>query len=97
MSVSDITSEMRSQYNLPDNVTGVIVTSVKDVSAAGEVGISEGDVISEVQGTKITSAAQFRNVIDALKPGEWIRVYVSTPTGKGRPVAGYRTMQVPAK
>jgi serine protease Do len=97
LSVSDITAEMRSQYNLPDTVTGVIVTSVKDVSAAGEVGISEGDVISEVQGTKVTSAAQFRGVIDALKPGEWIRVYVSTPTGKGRPVSGYRTMQVPAK
>jgi serine protease Do len=97
LSITDITADLRQQYGLSDNMTGVVVTSVKDVSAAGEVGISEGDVISEVQGTKITSAAQFRGVIDGLKPGQWIRVYVSTPTRTGRPVSGYRTMQVPAK
>src|ERR1051326_5004768 len=97
LSVSDISAEMRQQYGLSDNLTGVVVTSVKDVSPAGEVGISEGDVISEVQGTKITSASQFRPVVDALKPGEWRRAYVSTPTRNGRPVAGYRTMQVPTK
>ncbi|HEX3582236.1 MAG TPA: Do family serine endopeptidase [Thermoanaerobaculia bacterium] len=95
LSVSDISADMRTQYGLGDNVSGVVVTSVKDVSPAGEVGISEGDVISEVQGTKITSAAQFRGVVDSLKPGEWIRVYVSTPTRNGKPVSSYRTMQVP--
>ena len=97
LSVTDISAEMRQQYGLPDNLTGVVVTSVKDVSPAGEVGISEGDVISEVRGTKITNATEFRRVIDGLKPGEWIRVYVSTPTRGGKPVSGYRTMQVPAK
>ncbi|HEY2323538.1 MAG TPA: PDZ domain-containing protein, partial [Thermoanaerobaculia bacterium] len=97
LSVTDISAEMRTQYSLPDNVSGVVVTSVKDVSPAGEVGISEGDVISEVQGTKIANASQFRNVVDSLKPGDWIRVYVSTPTRNGKPVSGYRTMQVPAK
>ncbi|HEY2094323.1 MAG TPA: Do family serine endopeptidase [Thermoanaerobaculia bacterium] len=97
LSVSDITPDLRQQYSLADNMTGVVVTSVKDVSSAGEVGIGEGDVISEVQGTKITNASQFHNVIEALKPGQWIRVYVSTPVRNGRPVSGYRTMQVPAK
>jgi len=97
LSVTDISAELRQQYGLTDNMTGVVVTSVKDVSPAGEVGISEGDVISEVQGTKIANAAQFRNVVDGLKPGQWIRVYVSTPTRTGKPVSGYRTMQVPAK
>jgi serine protease Do len=97
LSVTDISAELRQQYNLPSDVAGVIVTSVKDVSPAGEVGISEGDVISEVQGTRITNASQFHNVVESLKPGQWIRVYVSTPTRTGKPVSGYRTMQVPAK
>jgi len=97
LSVTDISAELRQQYGLTDNMTGVVVTSVKDVSPAGEVGISEGDVISEVQGTKIANAAQFRSVVDGLKPSQWIRVYVSTPTRTGKPVSGYRTMQVPAK
>jgi len=97
LSVSDITPDIRQQYSLGDNMTGVVVTSVKDVSPAGEAQMSEGDVISEVQGQKVTSADQFRRVVESLKPGQWIRVYVSTPTRTGRPVSGYRTMQVPDK
>src|SRR5437764_2965190 len=46
MSVQEITPQLRQLYNIPDNLNGVVVTSVKDVSAAGEANISEGDVIS---------------------------------------------------
>ena len=95
MSVQDITPALRQLYGLADSATGVVVTSVKDVSAAGEAQINEGDVISEIQGQKITSADQFRRIVEGLKSGEWIRVYVSTANRGGRPIVGYRTMQVP--
>jgi serine protease Do len=53
MSVQNMTAELRRLYNIPANVTGVIVTDVKNVSPAGEANISEGDVISDVHGQRV--------------------------------------------
>jgi len=97
ISVQDITPSLRQLYGLSSALTGVVVTSVKDVSAAGEAQINEGDVITEVQGQKVTTAEQFRKIVDGLKSGQWIRLYVATasPTRGGRPFASYRPVQVP--
>jgi serine protease Do len=95
MSVSELTTDLRQQYGIAGGLSGVVVTSVKDVSAAGEAGIAEGDVISEVQGTKITNLDQFRRAVDALKAGQWIRMYVTSSQRGGTAISGYRTMQVP--
>jgi S1-C subfamily serine protease len=72
-----------------------VVTNVKDVSPAGEANINEGDVISEVQGTKITSVEQFKRTIEGFKSGQFIRMYVTTPSRSGRPFASYRVVQIP--
>jgi serine protease Do len=97
LSVSEITPQLRSLYSLDDKLSGVVVTSVKEVSAAGEANISEGDVISEIQGTKISSVDQFRRVVEGFKGGQYVRMYVTTPNraGGGRPLASYRVVQVP--
>jgi serine protease Do len=96
MSVSDITPTWRQQFSIPDNLQGVVVTSVKNVSAAGEANISEGDVISEVQGQRVASVEQFRQSIDRFKTGQRIRMYVTSPArGTGGGGAGYRILQVP--
>ncbi len=95
LSVQDLTAGLRQQYGLPDNITGVLVTGVRDVSAAGEAGFSEGDVITELQGQKVTSVDQFRRLLDSFKSGQWIRMYVTTPTRQGRPFSSYRALQIP--
>ena len=64
---------------IDDDVRGVLVTSVRNVSAAGEANILEGDVIQEVQGQRVTSVEQFRRIIDAARSGQKIRMYVTTP------------------
>jgi serine protease Do len=95
MSVQDLTPALRQQYGHTDNISGVVVTSVKEVSPAGDV-LSEGDVISEVQGEKITNLAQFRAAIDRLKGGQTARIYVTSPAGRGGlTVSGYRFIHVP--
>jgi S1-C subfamily serine protease len=78
-------------------VTGVVVTSVKVSSPAGEANLSEGDVISQVQGQKIETVAQFRAAVDALKSGQRIRMYVTTSPrgGQGTPFSSFRLLQVP--
>jgi len=95
MSVSDITPQLRQQYSIGDNLNGVVVTNVKDVSPAGEANISEGDVISEVKGQRVTSVDQFRRIVDGLKSGDYVRMYVTSSNRGGRPFASYRILQVP--
>ncbi|HSY49590.1 MAG TPA: Do family serine endopeptidase [Thermoanaerobaculia bacterium] len=94
MSVQDLTQQLRQTYSLPDNITGVVVTDVKEVSAAGDI-LTEGDVISEVQGEKIATVAQFRAAIDHLKGGQTARIYVTSPGRGGPTVSGYRFIHVP--
>jgi serine protease Do len=95
MSVQEITPALRQQYGIEDTTRGVIVTSVKVSSAAGEANLNEGDVISEVQGQKVTNVAEFRTAVDALKSGQRIRMYVTTPGRGGRAFSSYRLLQVP--
>jgi serine protease Do len=95
MSVQNLNAESRETYNLPSSVTGVLVTSVKNVSAAGEASISEGDVISEVQGQRVTNVEEFREIVDRLRSGQRVRMYVTTPTRSGTPISTYRILQVP--
>jgi serine protease Do len=94
MSVQELTPQLRKDYGLSDTVTGVVVTNVKEVSAAGDV-LSEGDVISEVQGEKVTNLGQFRAAIDRLKPGQTARIYVTSSGRSGASVSGYRFIHVP--
>jgi serine protease Do len=95
MSVDELTPQLRQMYGIPDNLRGVVVTSVKNVSAAGEANISEGDVISEVQGTRVTNVAEFRAAVDRARSGSRIRMYVTTPARQGEAFARYSILQVP--
>ncbi len=96
MAVQNITPSLRQTYNIDDNVRGVVVTSVKEVSPAGDV-VSEGDVISEVQGQKVNNVDEFREAIDRLHSGQTARIYVVSP-GRGRQsqaISGYRFIKIP--
>jgi serine protease Do len=94
MSVTDITAEMRRMYGLPETVSGVLVTDVKNVSAAGEANISRGDVISEVQGQRVDNVSEFRAAVDRLRSGQRVRLYVSSYQ-QGRALSTYRILRVP--
>jgi serine protease Do len=95
VSVQEVTPQTRQLYGLGENVRGVVVTGVKEVSPAGDAGISEGDVISEVQGQKINTLADFRAAVDQVKTGQTIRVYVTSPGGRGgQAVSGYRFLKI---
>jgi serine protease Do len=94
MSVQELTPQLRQNYGIDDSLKGVVVTSVKEVSPAGD-SLNEGDVISEVQGKTVTSVEQFRSVIDAIPGGKTIRLYVTTPGRGGQSLSGYRFIRVP--
>ena len=94
MAVQNLTPQLRQTYGITDTVKGVVVTSVKEVSPAGDI-LSEGDVITEVQGQAVTNVDQFRAAIDKLRSGQTARLYVITPGRERQTLAGYRFLRVP--
>jgi len=95
LTVQNLTAELRRSASLPPNVSGVLVTNVKNVSPAGDANINEGDVISEVQGQRVANVDEFRAAIERVRSGQRIRMYVSTPTRGGQVISTYRLLQVP--
>ncbi len=96
MSVQDVTPQLRQAYGLPDNIrNGVVVTSVKPVSAAADANIGEGDVITEVQGLSVKNVSDFRTVIDRLHSGSKARMYVTSMVRGGAPLESYRYVTIP--
>jgi len=61
--VSNLTSDARQQNNIPEQVRGVVVNSVRPASPADEAGIQPGDVIQEVDRQPATSASQFASQV----------------------------------
>jgi serine protease Do len=95
LSVQELSSELRRQYGIGEEVRGVIVTYVKNVSPAGEANINEGDVISEVQGQRINNIADFRAAVERIRSGQRVRFYVTTPTRGGQSISTYRIITAP--
>ena len=54
-----LTDDIRKQYDIAKNVKGVIVTSVEAKTPAASLGIGNGDIITAVNGVKITSLSEF--------------------------------------
>jgi serine protease Do len=54
--VDDLTSDTRAQFNIPEHLSGAIVTNVDPDSAAARAGISAGDVILSINRHAVSSA-----------------------------------------
>ena len=65
--VTELDDSARQQYRVPDDVEGVLVTGVRNGSAADEAGLRNGVVILQVDGDKITNAAGLRAKINAAQ------------------------------
>ena len=62
--VGDLTPEMARQLDLPNNVQGVVVTSVDPDSGAAE--LQKGDVIEEINQQPITSDSDYNKIAASL-------------------------------
>jgi serine protease Do len=76
LGVNDITPDMRSQLNLPSNVNGAAVQSVRPASPADDAGIAPGDVILEVNRHPVENAEKFANEVRSVPAGKDILLLV---------------------
>jgi serine protease Do len=67
MAVSEITDELRTQLDLAETATGVVVQDVDEASKAYEKGLRAGDLITEAGQQKLTSAEDLETQIDAAR------------------------------
>ena len=56
MTVADLDSNARQQFDLPADVKGVVVTEVDPNSASAESGLKPGDVIQEINRKSVRTA-----------------------------------------
>jgi serine protease Do len=76
MKVANITSDLISKYQLPQNVKGVVITSVAPNGIAAEAGLQEGDVILKFNRSAVESVVQFEKIMKQVKPGDNVLFYL---------------------
>jgi serine protease Do len=82
ISVQELTAANRQTFGLPEQTSGVVVTNVKEVSAAADAGIAEGDIIQSVNGQNVNTIDQLKAIVDKTKSGDVIRLRI-TRTARG--------------
>lgn len=81
LQVQDLTKEVAQRLRL-DVQEGVIVTDVADNSLASAQGIEREDVITEVDGKKVTNVQSFREALQKADPRKGILLYLDRKGSK---------------
>lgn len=69
--VTDLTSDIKRQLNLTNDIEGVVVNKVSESSNAFERGLQKGDVITSVKRKKVNTASEFyKEVEKAAEKGD---------------------------
>jgi serine protease Do len=87
LAVDDVSPEMRQQLNLPEQVKGAAIESVRPASPAEEAGLAPGDVILEVNRHPVASAEKFASEVHSAPAGKDILLLVWSNGG-----ASYRVV-----
>jgi serine protease Do len=87
LAVDDLNSDARQQFNIPANVHGAAVASVRPASPADDAGLAPGDVIEEVNRKPVANAQEFADDLHAVPAGKDILLLVWSHGG-----ASYRVV-----
>lgn len=67
MTIAELDEELRTQYEILPEISGVVVTEVQEGSAAQEKGVAAGDVITEIAQESVSTPQEVMDRIDALR------------------------------
>jgi serine protease Do len=76
LSVSNLSDQIRQQYNVEEGVTGVVVTDVDQSSQAAGEGVQPGDVIVELNRQQIASVKDYGRIAKSVKPGSSVLLLI---------------------
>ena len=78
--VTNVSEEARQMYSIP---AGAYVYEVTDGSAAAEAGIKQGDIITKLDKTTISSMSELLDRIQYYEAGESVEVTIKRPGDNG--------------
>ncbi|MDF7813166.1 Do family serine endopeptidase [Hymenobacter sp. YC55] len=73
VSIQEVDATLASEKKLP-TLNGVYVQSLTEGSSASEAGIKPGDIITEINGTKVNTSSQLQEQVARFRPGDKIKV-----------------------
>lgn len=86
LQVASLSPEHAERFNLPPGTVGLLVVEVQEGSPAEQGGLRPGDVINEINRTRIESVNDYRKVIATIKGNALVRTnrgYVVIKAGQG--------------
>ncbi|HEX8428514.1 Do family serine endopeptidase [Hymenobacter sp.] len=73
VSIQEVDATLASEKKL-STLNGVYVQSLTEGSSASEAGIKPGDIITEINGTKVNTSSQLQEQVARFRPGDKIKV-----------------------
>ncbi len=91
LAVQDLGSDVRQQLNVPNSVHGAVIQNVRPGSPAEDAGLSQGDIVLEVNRQPVADANSFLNAVHAAPAGKDILLLIWSRGG-----TSYRVVHAPA-
>ena len=88
--IQDLSPDVRSELQVPDDVKGAVVTNVQPGSPADNAGLSRGDIIMQVDRKDTNNAQAVKNALSSVPQGQDALVLVHSNGGDT-----YRVMHAP--
>lgn len=73
--IEDVDAEKAEEAGL-DEIRGVYISGLREDGAAKSAGLSEGDIVIEINGIEVNSTAQIQEVVNRYRPGDVVTVTV---------------------
>ncbi len=80
MALSELSPHIRSQFNIPENINGVIIISVANGSKASYAGLSAGDVIFKVNNIETKTIKDFNKAVKNNNDFNYFYIYRENKT-----------------
>jgi serine protease Do len=76
LTVRDLDAATVRRLNIPDSMLGVLIVDVDAAGPARLARIRPGQVLLEIDRQRVTSAAEYRTAVAALRPGSTVALFV---------------------
>lgn len=73
VSIREVTAELKSEKGL-SSLDGVYISDVREGSAAANANLQSGDIILEVNGTRVDSPSELQEAVALYRPGDEVEV-----------------------
>ncbi len=91
----DLSNTLRDGHRIPQEVDGVIVSSVAPTSPLYEQFVRPGSIITEVNGRPVKSVEDFEATVKGAKSGTYLRFYAVQIGQRGERQPFFAVVQVP--